>query len=173
MESDKANIPKSLKKDKEVIFDYVKTVLSASGLTWNQICVRWLSSEQLLDLLLIEEVDLFPNQLCSDQKLLFDCINEVLADVCQNFPPWFSFVKPCLRSDYLVEVCEGVYWHLLPMPQPLTLDHLVTKDMNRTRTWINIHSDAESIGTETCDAIFDDLVDDTILSCVCDSSDDL
>ncbi|TYK17599.1 uncharacterized protein E5676_scaffold434G004690 [Cucumis melo var. makuwa] len=165
-ESDKANIPKSLKEDKEVIFDYVKAVLSASGLTWNQICVRWLSSEQLLDLLLIEEVDLFPNQLCSDQKLLFDCISEVLADVCQNFPPWFSFVKPCLRSDYLVEVCEGVYWHLLPLPQPLTLDHLVTKDMNRTRTWINIHSDAESIGTETCDAIFDDLVDDTILSCV-------
>ncbi|XP_038888120.1 uncharacterized protein LOC120077953 isoform X2 [Benincasa hispida] len=169
-ETDKANIPKSLKDDKEVIFDYVKTVLSASGLTLNQICVRWLSSEQLLDFLLIDEVELFPNQLCSDQKLLFDCINEVLADVCQNFPPWFSFVKPCLRSEYLVEVCEGVYWHLLPMPQPLTLDHLVTKDMNRTRTWINLHSDAETIGTETCDAIFDDLVDDTILSCVCDSS---
>lgn len=166
----KANVSKSLKEDKEVIFDYVKAVLLASGLTWNQICGKWLSSEQLLDLLLIDEVVLFPNQLCSDRKHLFDCINEVLTDFCQSFPPWFSFVQPCLRSEYLVEICEGVYWHLLPLPQPLTLDHLVRKDMNRTRTWMNLHSEAEIIGTETCDAIFQDLVHDTILSCVCDSS---
>lgn len=169
-DTDKANVPKSLKEDKEVIFDYIKAVLLASGLTWDQIYGKWLSSEQLLDLLLIDEVELFPNQLCSDQKLLFDCINEELADFCQSYPPWFSFVKPSLRSDYLVEICEGVYWHLLPLPQPLTLDHLVRKDMSRTRTWMNIHSDAETIGTETCEAIFEDLVDDTILSCVFDSS---
>ncbi|XP_022939673.1 uncharacterized protein LOC111445482 isoform X3 [Cucurbita moschata] len=169
-ETDKANVTKSLKEDKEVVFDYVKAVLLASGLSWNQICGKWLSSEQLLYLLLLDEIELSPNQLCSNQQLLFDCINEVLADFCQSYPPWFSFVQPCLRSEYLLEICEGVYWHLLPMPQPLTLDHLVRKDMGRTRTWMNLHSDAETIGTETCQAIFEDLLDDTVFSCVFDSS---
>ena len=158
--------------DKDAISAYVKAVMQASGFNWDEVCIKLLSSDQLLDLSLVDEVEFFANQLCCDQKLLFDCINEVLVEVCQYYfgsSPWVSFTKPNIRptadmKTAIHEVSKGVYWHLLQPPLPRTLDQIVRKDMARTGTWLDARFDAETIGFDMGEAILEDLMEDTILS---------
>ncbi|CAL5383003.1 unnamed protein product [Camellia sinensis] len=161
-------------EDEESAFEYVEAVLLASDLNWEEFLLRWLSSDQILDASLFDEVELFSNRSCHDQKLLFDCTNEVLQDVCERYfgnSPWVSFIKhnirPIPRRESLIhEVWEGVEWHLLPMPSPHTLDQIVRKDMAKTRTWMDLRFDVESISIDIGEAIFEELVEDAILSFV-------
>lgn len=161
-------------EDEESAFEYVEAVLLASDLNWEEFLLRWLSSDQILDPLLFGEVELFSNRSCHDQKLLFDCTNEVLTEVCERYfgySPWVSFVKhniqPVPRGKGLIdEVWAGVEWHLLPLPSPCTLDQIVRKDMAKPGKWMELRVDVESIGTEIEEAIFEELVVDTILSFV-------
>lgn len=161
-------------EDKEFIFEYVKAVLQASGLNWDECCVRCLTSDQLLDASLCDEVDFFSNQPCYDRKLLFDCINEVLLEVCQHHfgcCPWVSFIKSSIRPvpnmKYATqEVWGGVNWHLLPLPLPHTLDQIVRKDMGRMGAWMDLCFDADAIGVEMGEAILEDLMEDLVWSCV-------
>ena len=75
---------KTCLEENEVMFEYVKAVLQASGLNWDEFCVKYHTSDQLLDPSLFHEGEFFPNQLCYDQKLLFDCIDEGLQEVCRH-----------------------------------------------------------------------------------------
>ncbi|GMP43477.1 hypothetical protein CsSME_00012822 [Camellia sinensis var. sinensis] len=161
-------------EDEESAFEYVEAVLLASDLNWEEFLLRWLSSDQILDASLFDEVELFSNRSCHDQKLLFDCTNEVLQEVCERYfgnSPWVSFIKhnirPIPRRESLIhEVWEGVEWHLLPMPSPHTLDQIVRKDMAKTGTWMDLRFDVESISIDIGEAIFEELVEDAILSFV-------
>ncbi|KAH0970629.1 hypothetical protein GBA52_022785 [Prunus armeniaca] len=172
--TEQSNNAKTCTEDKEVIFDFVKSVMQAYGFNWDDICVKWLSSDQLIEPSLCDEVELFPNQLCYDQNLLFDCINEVLVEVCGRCYgcfPWVSSVKPSIRlvpdmKTAIHEVWTGVYWHLLPLPLPHTLDQIVTKDMSRTGMWMDLRFDIETIGVDMGEAILQELMEDTILSYV-------
>ncbi|KAL0002474.1 hypothetical protein SO802_016255 [Lithocarpus litseifolius] len=165
--------------ENEVMFEYVKAVLQASGLNWDEFCVKYHTSDQLLDPSLFHEGEFFPNQLCYDQKLLFDCIDEVLQEVCQHhcsFFSWVSFVKPSVKpapnmKNAIHEVWEGIYWHLLPLPLPHTLDQIVRKDMSRMGTWMDLRFDADAIGVEMGEAILEDLMEDVILSCINENPD--
>ncbi|XP_040999608.1 uncharacterized protein LOC121245803 isoform X2 [Juglans microcarpa x Juglans regia] len=167
------NCAKSCMDDKEVIFEYVKAVLQASGLNWDEFCVKCLASDQLLDPSLFDEVECFPNHLGYNWRLLFDCTNEVLLEVCQRHfgcCPWVSFIKPSIRpvpnmKNIIHEVCEGVHWHFLPLPLPHTLDQIVRKDMGRMGTWMDLHFDVDTIGVEMGEAILEDLMEDIILGC--------
>ncbi|BBN70298.1 Protein of unknown function D [Prunus dulcis] len=152
--TEQTNNAKTCTEDKEVIFDFVKSVMQAYGFNWDDICVKWLSSDQLIEPSLCDEVELFPNQLCYDQNLLFDCINEVLVEASTD-------MKTAIH-----EVWTGVYWHLLPLPLPHTLDQIVTKDMSRTGTWMDLRFDTETIGVDMGEAILQELMEDTILSYV-------
>ncbi|KAF5954719.1 hypothetical protein HYC85_007575 [Camellia sinensis] len=58
-------------EDEESAFEYVEAVLLASDLNWEEFLLRWLSSDQILDASLFDEVELFSNRSCHDQKLLF------------------------------------------------------------------------------------------------------
>ncbi|KAL5863482.1 hypothetical protein ACOSQ3_000996 [Xanthoceras sorbifolium] len=165
---------KSSMEDKELIYKYVKAVLQASVLNWDELCIKLLSTDQLIDPLLSDEVEFFPSKLCYEQKLLFDCINEVLMEVCGHYfgcSPWVSFAKPYIRpvpnmENVLGEVWDGVLWHLLPLPIPPTLDQTVSKDMAKSGTWMDLRYDTDSFGIEMGEAILEDLMEDTILSCV-------
>ncbi|KAG7990421.1 hypothetical protein I3843_02G024800 [Carya illinoinensis] len=167
------NCAKSCMEDKEVIFEYVKGVLQASGLNWDEFCVKCLASDQLLDPSLFDEVECFPNQLGYNWRLLFDCTNEVLLEICQHHfgcCPWVSFIKPSIRpvpnmKNIIHEVWEGVHWHFLPLPLPHTLDQIVRKDMGRMETWMDLHFDIDTIGVEMGEAILEDLMEDIILGC--------
>ncbi|GAV81725.1 DUF3741 domain-containing protein/DUF4378 domain-containing protein [Cephalotus follicularis] len=160
--------------DNEAIFEYVKSVLHASGFSWDELYMKSLSSYQLLDPSLTDQVEFLPNQLCYDQKLLFDCINEVLMEVCGHYigcSHWVSFVKPQIRpipcmKNAIREVWEGVVWYIIPLPLPRTLDQIVRKDLAKSGTWMDLRFDAESIGFEMEEAILDELMEDTVLSCV-------
>ncbi|XP_057497289.1 uncharacterized protein LOC130782011 [Actinidia eriantha] len=156
----------------ESAFEYVEAVLLASDLNWEEFLSRWLSSDQILDASLFDEVELFSNRSCQDQKLLFDCTNEVLEEVCEHYfgcSPWVSFVKHSIRpiprgKDLIHEVWDEVEWNLLSQPSPRTLDQIVRKDMEKPGTWMDLRSNAESIGIEIGETIFQELVEDAILS---------
>lgn len=160
-------------EENKLVFDYIKTVLQASGLNRDQLWIKYLSSDKILDQSLFDEAGFFPNQVCHDQKLLFDSVNEVLVDVCWHYlgaSPWVSFVKPGIRPTadmkmVVLKVWEGVCWHLLPFPRPHTLDQIVRKDMARSEAWMDLRCDAETVGFEIGEAILAELMEDTILSC--------
>ncbi|XAR54056.1 hypothetical protein NMG60_11029046 [Bertholletia excelsa] len=133
--------------DEESAFEYVEAVLLAS--------------------------DLRPSH---DQKLLFDCTNESIKEICDcyfGFGPWVSFTKHNIRpvprgKDLIEEIWKRVEWHLLPQPSPRTLDVIIGKDMVRAETWMDLRFDVESIGLEIGRAILEGLVEDTILSFECE-----
>ncbi|KAL2958533.1 hypothetical protein AAZX31_18G214000 [Glycine max] len=164
-------------EESELIYDYIKAVLHASCLTTDQLLMKCLSSDKILDPSLFDQVELFSNLLCNNQKLLFDSINEVLMEICQHYfgaSPWVSFVNPSTRltpsmKRVTLKVWEGVCWHMLPLPPPRTLEQIVRKDMARRGTWMDLGLDTETIGFEMGEAILAELMEDTILSLVIES----
>lgn len=70
----------------------------------------------------------------------------------------------------IVKVWEGVCWHVLPLPPPHTLEQIVRKDMARRGTWMDLQLDVETVGCEMGDAILAELMEDTILSLVSEST---
>ncbi|KAK2650291.1 hypothetical protein Ddye_017780 [Dipteronia dyeriana] len=168
---------KSSMEDKESIYKYVKAVLQASGLNWDELCIKLLSTDELIDPSFSDEVEFVPSKFCYEQKLLFDCINEALMEICGHYfgcSPWVSFAKPYIRpvpnmENVLGEVWEGVSWHLLPLPISPTLDQTVRKDMAKSGTWMDLRYDTDTIAIEMGDDILDDLMEDTVLSCVFES----
>ncbi|KAL5572860.1 hypothetical protein UlMin_022457 [Ulmus minor] len=177
-QSDEASNGKRYAEDKEAVFDFVEAVMEASSMNWDEFCMKGLSSDQLLDPSLVDEVVLYPNQLCCDQELLFACINEVLREVCEQYSgysPWVAFAKPTMRpipsmKHAILEVSKGVHWHLLELPLPRTLEQIIRKDMARTGSWLDTQFDTEAIGFDMGDSILDDLMEDFILSYLDDSS---
>ncbi|XP_012083387.1 uncharacterized protein LOC105642980 isoform X2 [Jatropha curcas] len=161
-------------QEKESLFEYVKAVLHASELNWDEFYIMSNSSDPLLDPSIFDEVGLFPNQLCCDKKLLFDCINEALMEVYGRYfgcPLGLSFEKPHIRPapdlrNAIHEVWEGVYWYLLPLPLPHTLEQIVRKDMAKTGTWMDFRNDSETMIIEISEAIVKDLMEETMVSCV-------
>jgi len=165
-------------EENEWIYDYIKALLQTSGLTIDQLSMKCLSSDKILGPSLFDEVEFLPNQLCHDQKLIYDCVNNVLMEVCRDYfgvSPCVSFVKPGIRPSpsmmkVILKVWEGVCWHFLPLPPPRTLDKIIKKDMDKNGTWMDLRLEAETIGFEMEEAILAELMEDTILSCVSKSS---
>ncbi|XP_045792871.1 uncharacterized protein LOC123887984 isoform X1 [Trifolium pratense] len=165
---------KSCLEENELIYDYINAVFHAASLTQDQLLMKCLSSDKILDPSLFDQVEFFSNMLCHEQKLLFDCINEVLMEVCWNYfgvSPWVSFVNPSIRptpnmKKIILKVWEGVCWHVLPLPPPHTLEQIVRKDMARNGTWMDLRLDAETVGFEMGDVILVELMEDAILSFV-------
>ncbi|VVA98284.1 unnamed protein product [Arabis nemorensis] len=152
--------------DKEVALAYIQAVVKYSDLNWEEILARSFYSKQILEQALMDDIDFCPTNLCSDKKLLFDCINEVLMEFCGH-GPWISFVKPAYRFFSDMEnvtqvVQEEVYWHLLPLPSPHTLDQIVQKDLARTRSWMDLRFDIGCIGSEISEIILDELLEEII-----------
>ncbi|KAF8017118.1 hypothetical protein BT93_H2349 [Corymbia citriodora subsp. variegata] len=168
---------KTSMEGKESLLAYVEAVLHASGLGGREFYLRSELSDQLIEPSVFDEVDFLYDQLHFDQKLVFDCINEVLLEVCQHYfgcSPWVSFVKPSIKPvrdirSTIHEVWEGVHWHLLPLSPPCILEHIVRKDMVKSGKWMDLRFDSESIGVEMGDAIFDELIDE-ILDCCMEES---
>jgi hypothetical protein len=147
--------------------------MQASGFNWDDFCMKWLSSDQLIEPSVCDDVEFIPNPLCYDQKLLFDCINEVLVEVCGRYYGCFPCVSPVKpirpvpdMKTAIHEVWIEVYWHLLPLPLPHTLDQIVAKDLSRTGAWMDLRFDSETIGVDMGEVILQELIEDTILSYV-------
>ncbi|XP_054781088.1 uncharacterized protein LOC129288499 [Prosopis cineraria] len=175
LQLDQIDRQKQCVEENKLIFDYIKAILHASGFSRDQLWMRCVSSDQILDPSLSDQIEVFSNQPCHDQKLLFDCVNEVLMEVCQYYfgvSPCVSFVRPSnirpapYMKSVTLKVWEGVCWHLLPLSPPHTLDQIVRKDMARSGAWMDLRFDAEQVGFEMSEAILAELMEDTILSCL-------
>ncbi|XVE84727.1 hypothetical protein DITRI_Ditri17bG0036200 [Diplodiscus trichospermus] len=174
--TDHNNHNKTCSDDKELTFEHIKAVLQASSFNWDELYIKSRTSDLLLDPLLLDEVEYSPNQLCHDQKLLFDCINEVVIEVCEYYFgfPGVSFVKPNIRpipnmKNTIEEVWQRVHWHLLPVPLPHTLEQIVKKDMAKTVTWMDLQIDTDCICVEMGEGILEDLVQDIVISYINES----
>lgn len=164
-------------EDEESAFEYVEAVLLGSGLNWDEFLMRWLSSYEILDSSLFDEVELFSSRPRYDQKFLFDCANEALKEVCDiYFGCYFgiSCVKlnippPPKGMDLIQEIWQRVERLLLQRPQPHSLDQLVKTDLARSRKWMNLQSDIELFVFEMGETIFIELVDEIVPSFVDDN----
>ncbi|KAJ8748859.1 hypothetical protein K2173_013290 [Erythroxylum novogranatense] len=159
--------------DEESIFNYVSEVLQVSGIKWDEFYIRSHTSDRFLDPSIFTEVQCFPNQLCLDKKLLFDCINEVLVEVYARYLgcfPGLLLLKPTIRpvpdmKNAIREIFEGVNWHLRPFPPHHTLDQIVNKDMAKIGSWMDLQFDTEAIIVEIVEAIYEDLTEEILCSC--------
>ncbi|XP_013735262.2 uncharacterized protein LOC106438591 isoform X1 [Brassica napus] len=161
---------KTITSDKEVVFKYVRSVLDAVVSDFEELYLKAQFSDQLLEPALISNIPFSPNQLCHDHELLFDCINEVIMELC-CCPPWASFVAPRTRvfstvKSIVHEVQEVVYWHLLPLPLPHALDQIVRKDLAKSGNWLDIRYDIDCIGFETSELILEELLEELALNCL-------
>ncbi|XP_048605973.1 uncharacterized protein LOC106388707 isoform X2 [Brassica napus] len=168
---DKEYSVKTITSDKEVVFKYVRSVLDAVVSDFEELYLKAQFSDQLLEPSLISNIPFSPNQLCHDHELLFDCINEVIMELC-CCPPWASFVAPRTRvfstvKSIVHEVQETVYWHLLPLPLPHALDQIVRKDLAKPGNWLDIRCDIDCIGFETSELILEELLEELLtLNCL-------
>ncbi|KAL0896327.1 hypothetical protein Bca101_080288 [Brassica carinata] len=168
--SEKDNEVKTRMDDKELALAYIQEVVKSSELNWEELLVRSFYLEQVLEEALVDDIEFYPTAFCTDKKILFDCINEVLMEFCGHDGPWISFAKPAVRfgpdMENVAEVVqEEVYWHLIPLPSPHTLDQIVRKDLARTGNWMDLSSDIGCIGSETGEIILDELLEEIISSC--------
>ncbi|KAG2331070.1 hypothetical protein Bca52824_002250 [Brassica carinata] len=165
---DREDSVKSITSDKELVFKYVKAVVDAVESDFEELYLKAQFSDQLLEPALISNIPFCPNQLCHDHELLFDCINEVIMELC-CCPPWASFVTPRTRvfstvKSIIHEVQEAVYWHLLPLPLPHALDQIVRKDMAKAGNWLDIRCEIDCIGFETSELILEELLEEVALN---------
>lgn len=162
---------RNLVENDESAFEYVEAVLLASDLNWDDFEKRWLSSTQILDSSLYDELQIFSSQPTHNQRLLFDSTNEILKEVCDRslgFFPDLPFVKPNIHPlpkgmDLINEVWERIESRI-EGPYPRSLDQLIRRDLEVSRMWMDLRSETREIVIETEESIFDDLIDDTLLS---------
>lgn len=154
-----------------LISEYVRAVLQAASLNWEQISMMCDSSDQLLDPVLFDTIKLQTNQFHGNCMLLFDCIDEVLANVYHSdlrYCPWVSFIKPNVRQlpiekTVIHKVMEYVDWHLLPHSSPGTLQRHVEMDIVRSGTWIDLRKDAEVVVFQMVEDVLEELIIETII----------
>ncbi|VVA89621.1 unnamed protein product [Arabis nemorensis] len=154
--------------EKQSVFKYVKAVLDAVDSNWEELYLKTEFSDQLLKPALISNIPFYPNQICNDHELLFDCINEVLFEFCR-FPQWVSFVKPRTQvfsfsvESIIHKVQKEVYCRLLPSRLAHSVDQIVKEDMSKPRNWLDIRCDLECIGFETSELILNELLEELML----------
>ncbi|KAL3536399.1 hypothetical protein ACH5RR_004860 [Cinchona calisaya] len=168
---------------KKAEFNYVKDVLELSGFCGTEFLGKWHSEEQPVDPLVFEEVEgcLLAQPDCSGNEeggscnhlLLFDLINEVLLEIYgRTFSYWpmpltcRSHVHPMPVGYHVLEdVWASINWYLRRMPEvDQSLDDAVSRDLSKSDGWMNIQFEAECVGIELEDLLFDDLLDELVFT---------
>lgn len=157
--------------DKGLIIGYVRAVLDASKLNWDELYLESRPSDQLVEFSMLGgEVDFLGDMPFSGKKILLDCINEVLLGFYGHYS-----VLPCFNNSNeasaIRKVCTRVYWHLLQPPLPRTLEQIIGKDLSTKETWMDLHFEVESLGVDMGDIILQELILDTFTSLVNRSQD--
>lgn len=147
-------------------FNYVKGVLELSGFSKNEALGKWHSSQNPLDPSMFEEIGgcYCCEEGISNQMLLFDLINQVLLHIHErSFCFWpspltsRSSIHPLPKGTrVLEEVWTEIKWLLSAAPE--AMDDGVSRDLGKNDGWMNLQLDAECVGLEMEELIFDDLV---------------
>ncbi|KAK3005768.1 hypothetical protein RJ639_017580, partial [Escallonia herrerae] len=152
-------------EDQKSISNYVRTVLQASRLNWEELLVKRLSSDQLLNPSLFDGVEMF------HPGLLSDCIYEALLEAYNGYfgcPSWLFPIRPeilCVPQEEKVvdKVMKEVHWNLRPPIMPRTLEHLVGNDMAKSAKWFDIRLDTEEIAIQIAEDVLQESIMETIL----------
>lgn len=158
-------------EDEEHLMQYVQLVLQASNLNWDQLSQISYPLEELLHESLFDEVELPPLECYYDPKLLFDHIHEVVMEIyrCHCCSPyWLPFTMPRIMSAPLVEVVldeimTEVDFYLLPMTEKRTLDQIVSNDVAKCRSWLDVRLDTEQIVIDISEDVLVESVLDVVL----------
>ncbi|EYU32124.1 hypothetical protein MIMGU_mgv1a003786mg [Erythranthe guttata] len=149
----------------ESAFEYVEAVLLGSGLNMDEFMLRWHSLSEILEDSLFDEVELFSSRPRHDQKLLFDCANVALKELCQGYFGKSQNIRPVPKGmDLIQEIWKRVEWCLFQHPQPHSLDKLVKRDLTKSGDWMNLLSDIEVIVFEMGETIFDEIIEDVVMN---------
>lgn len=162
-------------------FNYVKDILELSGFTGNKFLGTWNSTGQPVDPSVFEKVEGCPltefdisenEEACSYNRLLmFDLINEVLIEIYDKSSSYFPVPLTCrshispmpVGYHVLGEVWTNTKWYLSWKPESYqSLDDAVGRDLDRGDGWMNLQFDAECVGLEIEDMVFDDLMDEML-----------
>uniref|UniRef100_A0A251LDS0 DUF4378 domain-containing protein n=1 Tax=Manihot esculenta TaxID=3983 RepID=A0A251LDS0_MANES len=146
--------------------EYITTVLQSCHFGWDELASKCHLSDQLHDQSLFVNRYLQPSHFCSEHRLVFDCVNEVLVDVNQWYlrcSPWLSFIKPRIVPDMMTgsvahEVMKYVDRNFLLAPPSQTLEQLLVRDLTKSRTWMDIRTDAEDAVSEMVDSVLEELI---------------
>ncbi|KAK9147485.1 hypothetical protein Scep_006242 [Stephania cephalantha] len=155
-------------EDENPIFEYVTAVLETSNINWDEFLKKYRTSDHPLEPSLFDEVEIFFDQYCGDRKLLFDCINEILIEMHEHYfgcAPFVAFVTSGIRPlpegrNIINDVWESLSWHLPPQCLPQTLEQVVGRDMEKSKTWLDLRVDTEGVGTDMAEMILEELMED-------------
>ncbi|XP_073134457.1 uncharacterized protein [Henckelia pumila] len=162
---------KTCKNEQDHISVYVHLVLQASYMNWDNLSDISPLPEELILASLFDELEfplIDPNL---NPKLLFDHINEVLQEIYQwNFssPPWLTFIRPKIMSFPLEEVVldeimKEADFYVLPQTEKRTLNHIVSKDIANSRTWLDVRLDTEQVVIQVSEDFIEELILDVLL----------
>ncbi|KAI3693950.1 hypothetical protein L1987_76906 [Smallanthus sonchifolius] len=154
--------------NEESAFEYVEAVLLSSDLNWSEFETRWISSVQILDPSIFDEVETFSSRAKYDQKLLFDSTNEALEHVCNRFIPESSIIKrnvgPVPKGMDLINEVWSRLESCLGKLYPRDLNELVRNHLETSRMWLDLQTGSRELVIELEELIFEETVDDIILS---------
>ncbi|CAI9098229.1 OLC1v1034839C3 [Oldenlandia corymbosa var. corymbosa] len=162
-------------------FNYVRDVLELSGLIGTEFLGKWYSEDQPVDPKFFDEVEgcVLAQPGCSGNEeggscnhlLLFDLINEVLLEIYgKTFSYWPKLLTSCSQIHpmpvgyhVLEDVWSTINWYLRRRPEiDPSLDDAVNHDLSKNDGWMNIQFEAECVGIELEDLIFDDLLEELV-----------
>ncbi|KAK4777706.1 hypothetical protein SAY87_017893 [Trapa incisa] len=142
------------KKD-EAEFNFVRDLLELSGLLevkmGNPTSSMWLSSSLRKDL---DDID---------RELLFDLVNESLAEIYSRSP---ACVFSNGKHEILEEVWRRVHWYqsIGSLDVEPTVEDIAARDMKgEFDTWMKVGTETEDVGCEVEDLIFYELLDEVFV----------
>ncbi|KAJ8506130.1 hypothetical protein OPV22_007016 [Ensete ventricosum] len=146
-------------------FNFIKAVIEASGLSAIDFSGRCCHlGDELLARSLFDEVEISSSPQKDDPKLLFDCINEALEEICKR-RPWVSLntsnVQQAPVAQSLIREVSRRIERQISMHSSNSLGQMVTRDLERV-SLLELHSETKNIVDEIWDTLLDDLVDETI-----------
>ncbi|CAL9228886.1 unnamed protein product [Arabidopsis halleri] len=173
----------------KVKFNYVRDILEISGFNAPESLSMWQLDYQPLDPLVYEEVTttttgcMFQDPECSRNEeeggncnhlLLFDLINEVLIEIYERSyhycpKPLSSLCKIhpmpvgyCVLKEVWVRI--SLYLRYKPYDEQQSFDKIMSRDLSKDEGWMDLQFESECVGIEVEDLIFEELLEELLVS---------
>ncbi|KAI7728076.1 hypothetical protein M8C21_030625 [Ambrosia artemisiifolia] len=139
----------SFSYDRRFISSYVNDIYQVSQSNWDE----FVATDYALE------------PTCDHNKLLHDCVKEVLVSLHLQMTFITSKIRPfSLEKDVVNEVIERVDWHNGQPAGPRTLDHLIKRDIVKCGQWIDTVSYENDIVCEVVDDTLQELITEAVLA---------
>ncbi|XP_037486750.1 uncharacterized protein LOC119365239 [Triticum dicoccoides] len=154
--------------DKNERVSFIKSVLEASESMAEGCSERWYMDVSVLETSVLAEIGM-SYCLTDDVVLLFDCVEEVLLRISNNFfgaDPWVAFLKNNVRPaplgmELVKEVAKCIDCLVDDTGTPKALDEVVMKDLE-SGPWMDLRCDAEDAVIDVWDGMLDDLLEEMV-----------